>query len=197
MTLRINMDDVDNGTDDIIMYQGKKFTGILYELSYDGAGTLSYEREYVDGFPDGDYRSWWDQGKLEADFISPRKNNPCSRYAEWYVNGMLKELKESLHLSIIRHQKWDEQGVLIEEWETLNEDDWDIFSSKSSPIVNKKLHGTNTQWYDNGSIKEIHSYLKGKLVHHQKWDIDSTLVEDWEIETDELLQLQNLSLPND
>lgn len=181
MTLRINMDDIDDSTDDIVLYQGKKFTGILYEVSSDGV--LSYEQEYVDGFPQGDSRHWWDRGKLKSDFVSPRKNNPCSRSISWHINGMLQELKESLYRSLIRHQKWDEEGVLIEEWETFNEDDWDIFSPEASSIVNKKLHGTNTQWYSDGSIKEVHVYLKGKLIGYQKWDLDGTLVENWEIES--------------
>ncbi|MGB3206865.1 MAG: hypothetical protein WBB28_17925 [Crinalium sp.] len=179
------------------MYQGKKFTGILYELSYDGTETLCYEKEYVDGFPHGNSRYWWGPGQLRSELIRHQKNNPCRRYAEWYINGILKELKESVNDTTTYHQKWNERGILTERWETLNEDDWDIFSPKASPIVNEKLHGTNTQWYDDGSIKEVHSYLKGKLVQHQKWDADGTLVKDWEIEPHDLIQLQGLRLPND
>jgi antitoxin component YwqK of YwqJK toxin-antitoxin module len=174
MNLRLNIDDIDcDEGDDQIFYQGESFTGILYELAIDG--NLSYEEEHTNGFPSGYQRMWWEPGKLREEIIYYHPDRPDSKYTEWYLNGVMKELKEDYNRTLLRHQKWNERGILIERWETLNEPDWDIFSPPANAIVNEKKHGTHTTWYDNGTIKETNVYVRGQLVYHQQWDINVCL----------------------
>jgi antitoxin component YwqK of YwqJK toxin-antitoxin module len=183
MILRVHNDDTDCDGD-MVLYQGKPFTGIVYELDIDGM--VCYEGEHTDGFVSGYSRTWWKPGMLKSEIIYRQKNNPYSRSMQWYANGIVKELKEGLNGTRIRCQKWNEQGILIERWEVLNEDDWDIFVPEASLIANKKRHGTNTEWYDDGSIKEIHSYLKGNLIMHKKYDVCGKLVDTWKINPEKL-----------
>ena len=195
MKSRVSIDDVDDHLGDLVLYRSEPFTGILYELDIDGE--LLYEGEHTNGFPSGYSRVWWRPGILKSEIIYRHKNNPYSKSTEWYANGIMKELEERLESTLIRYQKWNDKGILIERWETLNEDDYDIFAPQVNPVIKQKLHGTNTQWYDNASIKEVHSSLKGKLIKHQKWDMNGNLIKDWEIDPQQLDQLQSLCLPND
>ena len=73
----------------IYYYKKKPFTGIVFQN--DKNGILSFEEEYVKGFQEGWYRSYYKNGKKKKEYKS--HNNDI-------VKGTFK--------------KWDEEGNLID-----------------------------------------------------------------------------------
>ncbi len=66
MSLRIKLNEfdikqLDGGGIPILKYQGALFTGTVFENENDG--TLSWEKEYKDGFQEGWCRSFYPSGK--------------------------------------------------------------------------------------------------------------------------------------
>jgi antitoxin component YwqK of YwqJK toxin-antitoxin module len=119
VSLRIDIDDIECDGDAVI-YQGKLFTGILYELFSDG--TLAYEEEHTNGFPNGFYKVsgyckyWWQNGNKKSENIYSSEEE-ISNWTEWYENGSLKEFIQTSKTEGILHKKrWNINGVLIEEY---------------------------------------------------------------------------------
>ncbi len=97
---------------------GKPFTGLLYELDMDGI--LRWYQYYKDGFGDGEYVTFYDNGAV----ASYRKMEGFGFYDkayEWHRNGRLKRFDEKddnrRHIRIIRFDEngnitlWIENGI--------------------------------------------------------------------------------------
>jgi antitoxin component YwqK of YwqJK toxin-antitoxin module len=113
MSLRIDIDDIDERCDDMVFYQGRPFTGVLYELYPDG--TLHYEGEHVGGFPSGYLREWWPNGNKQLEVIYANSKNPNGKTTKWYENGSIEEFTEGSKADGTFHKKkWGVNGILIE-----------------------------------------------------------------------------------
>ena len=83
-----DIEQLDGGGVPILFYDGKPFTGIVYQLEKDGS--LGYEEEYENGYQEGWVRYYHPNGKLEQE---------CKKHLNIMVDGTFK--------------KWDEHGNLI------------------------------------------------------------------------------------
>ena len=70
---------------------GKPFTGLLYEL--DMNGNLRYYKYYREGFADGEYVSFYDNGAV-ASYCIMKGFAFAGKLYEWHKNGKLKSFKE-------------------------------------------------------------------------------------------------------
>ena len=94
MSLRIKEGDsklsiprLDGGGVPIFNYEGKPFTGIVFENENDGS--LSWEEEYIDGFQEGWYRSFHKNGKIKQQWKAHNNIIISGTHKEWDENGNL------------------------------------------------------------------------------------------------------------
>lgn len=100
---------------------GIPFSGLTYEL-YDN-GEVSYYSYYVNGFPEGDFVEFYEDGSVCS--FSKMKRGQVIETIEWYHDGKIKE-EGTYNLGVcISNKKWDEQGNLTYE--------------KVNPTENEKL----------------------------------------------------------
>jgi antitoxin component YwqK of YwqJK toxin-antitoxin module len=94
-------------------YDGESFTGIAYELSE--GGRLTSEVEFRCGIQAGTWREWYPNGTLakEAHLERGAWHGHCR---EWHSNGQLALDGEWEYGVCLRNQRWDENGVLIDEY---------------------------------------------------------------------------------
>ena len=98
-------------------YLGLPFNGIAIDFYKNG--NLSYEREYINGYREGQQKGFHSDGSVET--IYTRK---WSRYhgakTDWYPNGKIKSetLWELGHK--ISEKEWDENGNVISEYSITN-----------------------------------------------------------------------------
>lgn len=90
---------------------GKPFTGLAYERFKNGK--ISYYCYYADGFLEGDFVRFYEDGTICS--ISRMKRGQAVEKAEWHKNGKLK-LEETCSYGIrISCKKWDEEGNIVYE----------------------------------------------------------------------------------
>ncbi len=70
---------------------GKPFTGLLYELNMEG--NLRYYLYYKDGFSDGEYVSFYDNGAV-ASYCIMKGFAFSGKLYKWHRNGKLKSFRE-------------------------------------------------------------------------------------------------------
>lgn len=99
--------------------RGKPFTGLLYELDIEG--NLRYYQYYKDGFADGEYVTFYDNGAVASHCIMKGFSFVGKLY-KWYRNGRLKCFYEKgQNRGYIRTIKFDENGnitLLVENGKT-------------------------------------------------------------------------------
>ena len=71
--------------------EGKPFTGLLYELNMEG--NLRYYQYYKDGFGDGEYVTFYDNGAV-ASYCIMKGFAFAGKLYEWHRNGKLKSFIE-------------------------------------------------------------------------------------------------------
>lgn len=87
---------------------GKPFTGLLYELDIEG--NLRYYQYYKDGFGDGEYVTFYDNGAVASHCIM-KDFSFVGKLYKWYRNGRLKCFYEKgKNRRYIRTIKFDENG---------------------------------------------------------------------------------------
>ena len=87
---------------------GKPFTGLLYELDMDGI--LRWYQYYKDGFGDGEYVAFYDNGAVASYTVMEGFSSYGKAY-KWHRNGRLKYFceKDDNH-RYIRTIRFDENG---------------------------------------------------------------------------------------
>lgn len=95
------------------------YTGLVHQRSR--AGVLISEESFVDGVLDGICRYWYPNGQpmQEKTF---RGNSAYGPVREWHKNGQIKREALMDYGIRLRDRKWDEAGVLTEDY-TLSEGD--------------------------------------------------------------------------
>jgi hypothetical protein len=87
--LRAEANDMDfNPATYEYVYQGKPFTGEMYE--YDTEGTVKAISEFWDGVRHGTSRAYWTDGKVQSE-ARYRYGRPVGVDRTWYHNGQLEE----------------------------------------------------------------------------------------------------------
>ena len=90
------------------------FSGVAY-TAYPSGAPMS-ESEYRYGLFSGVSRVWWESGALEGE--SHFALNVLHGQARlWHPNGQLVEDEDYEYGVLVRSRKWDESGVLTEEFE--------------------------------------------------------------------------------
>jgi antitoxin component YwqK of YwqJK toxin-antitoxin module len=95
MSLRINENDLelvgfDGGGSGMYHYQGKPFTGIM--LIYNEKENYLYiEREFQNGYEEGQFRSYHKNGKVRQEYRSHNNITVEGSYKRWDENGNLVE----------------------------------------------------------------------------------------------------------
>ena len=119
--IRVNVDDTDieHIGGPTLTWQGKPFTGIVFELQND---QVINETTYVEGVEDGVERSWYLNGQVES-MGENRWNRSHGPFKMWYPSGQLKYegLTELGH--VIWRKGWSEEGNLISEYKIENDPD--------------------------------------------------------------------------
>lgn len=92
MELRIREEELeivrlDGGGMPILSYNGILFTGTLVKFSSEGY--LAFEREYIDGFEEGWFRSFFKNGNKKCEYKSHNNLTIEGTYKEWDENGNL------------------------------------------------------------------------------------------------------------
>ncbi|MBC6905959.1 hypothetical protein DWB84_10870 [Saccharophagus sp. K07] len=98
--------------DDTLVLNGKPFTGVGYAEFPNGK--LRREVTYVDGFPLGLCREWYENGQLKKEWVAERGVAP-SKTTEWYEDGKIKSVCIREHGIELKFQEWSSDGVLIVE----------------------------------------------------------------------------------
>jgi len=91
---------------------GNPVTGLVYERYNNG--NLAHYCYYVDGVPEGDYVTYYEDGKIEG-FKRMRKGTIVGKSISWFKNGEIRSTSESLYGFKIAYKEWNEKGELIEE----------------------------------------------------------------------------------
>jgi antitoxin component YwqK of YwqJK toxin-antitoxin module len=81
------IDRLDGGGVPIIFFQGKPFTGIVYETEADGS--IAWEEEYINSYQEGWTRSFHPNGKLAQEYKSHNNKIIENTYKEWDEAGNL------------------------------------------------------------------------------------------------------------
>lgn len=92
MALKIKYEDLEHGGFDfggseILLYQGKPFTGICQ--IYEDEGWLSGENEYQNGYLEGWVRDYYENGQLETEYKLHNNNHVPNTYKAFDENGNL------------------------------------------------------------------------------------------------------------
>jgi len=110
---RVDFDDLDLGDEQLMVWNGKPFTGIAVEFFPDG--TLQSEVPHVDGVRHGLVRTWYPSGRLMEE-KNLWQGGLHGYKRSWDEQGRL--ISEGIgELGIgIAEKRWDEQGRLIMDW---------------------------------------------------------------------------------
>ena len=110
---RVDFEELDLDDEQLIVWNGRPFTGIAVEFFPDG--TLCSEVPHLEGVRHGLIRAWYPSGQLRKE-ANLWQGGLHGYKREWDEQGHLvsDELGE---LGIgIAEKRWDEQGRLIRDW---------------------------------------------------------------------------------
>jgi hypothetical protein len=118
-TLRVHVNELDFGDKQLMIWNGKPFTGVAVEFFPDGK--LQSEEYYVDGIEHGPSRVWFPSGQLLEE-MNHWRGSLHGYYRMWDERGTLRE--EALcELGVwLAERRWDEQGRLVRDWRLGPED---------------------------------------------------------------------------
>jgi antitoxin component YwqK of YwqJK toxin-antitoxin module len=110
--LRVQDDQLDDGDDDAVLFEGKPFSGVSYDV-YDN-GQLRHEVEYVDGYERGLSRYWYSNGQLKEEMVFLPGRAP-DKSTGWHENGKLRyETRREFGVKV-SHKEWGPDGNLLKE----------------------------------------------------------------------------------
>ena len=109
--VRVSYDEMDiNPATYQYLYQGKPFTGEMYE--YDTAGAVKAISEFYNGVRHGMSRAYWADGKPQSE-ARYRYGRPVGVDRTWYHSGQLEEeityTDDGAQISV---RRWNEDGDL-------------------------------------------------------------------------------------
>lgn len=99
---------------------GKAFTGLTYETYPNG--NLAYYCYYKNGFSDGDFIEFYNDGKIKS-IQYMQRGRIYGVEKIWYNNGILKSEARYEYGVCLTFKEWDEEGNLINEKSEATEDD--------------------------------------------------------------------------
>ncbi|MCY6354521.1 toxin-antitoxin system YwqK family antitoxin [Clostridium sp. ZS2-4] len=117
---------------------GKPFTGLTYETYPNG--NLAYYCYYKNGFSDGDFIEFYDDGKIKSMQYMQRGRTYGFRKI-WHNNGVLKSKARYEYGVCLTSKEWNEEGVLVKEKSEPTEDDI-------------KIRNSQEKWYKKAIEKE-------------------------------------------
>ncbi|MFI2432195.1 toxin-antitoxin system YwqK family antitoxin [Streptomyces sp. NPDC018693] len=113
---RIDIDDdeVDVAFDQRLLYAGEPYTGEVVEHL---AGSMVSLITYADGFKDGPYREWYENGTLRAEGVM-RMGFVSGEFKRWHSNGCLarRMLNSEDGKTPLAEYEWDEEGRPTRTW---------------------------------------------------------------------------------
>lgn len=114
MNERIDEDLLDCA-DEIVLYNGKPFSGVGFDLFPDGNG-VEYETEYIDGLVHGMNRKWHKNGKLAYE-VSCCYGIKHGKETRWFDSGAVK-LSAYFEYGIeVDSTIWNEAGSVVGHFE--------------------------------------------------------------------------------
>lgn len=118
--IRVPSSELEYDEDEAIyLRDGEPFTGIAYELYPSGA--LEGESEFRDGLSWGVGRGWHPNGQLSSEGHA-FKDVQHGIAREWDEQGRLEEESYCEYGIVIYEKKWNEEGVLIEDYQLKESD---------------------------------------------------------------------------
>lgn len=126
--LNVPDDQVEIDDQLVCRYQGRPFTGVVYELWPNGE-TRS-EVSYLDGIQEGLARDWYDSGALESE-ATYKDGSLHGRMAEWNLDGMM-QLEATYELGVLlEREERDERGLSTNKFElTESHPNYEILQSR-------------------------------------------------------------------
>jgi antitoxin component YwqK of YwqJK toxin-antitoxin module len=121
---RVPYDSLEYSDDGDYCLDGRLFTGVAFSLDEDG--WLEKEIEYRNGAEWGMKRYWYAPDKLLEE-AQMRAGVVHGKERRWYRTGNLEEEADCEFGIVLRRRTWDENGILLEEYE-LKETDGDFAS---------------------------------------------------------------------
>ncbi|GGZ80762.1 toxin-antitoxin system YwqK family antitoxin [Streptomyces echinoruber] len=113
---RINVGDpeVDIDYDHRLLYADEPFTGEAEEYLNGHRVSLAM---YKDGYPDGPYREWYEDGVLRAEGVM-RMGLVSGEFKRWHPNGVLaaKQVFAENGMTLLEDRTWDEHGRPTRTW---------------------------------------------------------------------------------
>ncbi|HEX8334107.1 MAG TPA: hypothetical protein VF622_15915 [Segetibacter sp.] len=130
---------------DVVFFDGKKYSGFIYELSFDNKDTISTDA-YSNGLLNGISRKWY----LNRQLMEERS----------YSNGK----KNGSHISYWENGNKRFQFVAIDDVYEGEMKEWSVDGNliHLANFKNGQEEGTQKLWYDNGKIRANYVMLKGK-----------------------------------
>lgn len=109
--VRVQQEELEFTDDSFALWNGKPFTGIVYDLN-NVNGKLWSEMSYANGWQEGVTRGWYISGILEAE-ERWRRGYRHGLNQEWFEDGNLKYEAEFEFDFIVTKKLWDKDGSLI------------------------------------------------------------------------------------
>jgi antitoxin component YwqK of YwqJK toxin-antitoxin module len=109
--MRVSEDLLEYESDALVL-NGKLFSGIGY-ANYPN-GHLRREVTYVEGFPRGYCREWYENGQLSKEWYAEPGVAP-SKITQWHENGQIKSICIREHGVELEYKEWGTDGELITE----------------------------------------------------------------------------------
>jgi antitoxin component YwqK of YwqJK toxin-antitoxin module len=136
---RVPQRSLDYPGDGYYYQDDEPFTGVAFSLHKDGS--LKSETEYKDGLKWGLERYWFAPDKLESEAHMLR-GVVHGKERLWHRNGKPKEEGDYQFGIALRIKKWDEDGILVEDFE-LKETDSNYVLLQKFREIEKKRSGKN------------------------------------------------------
>lgn len=112
-TLRVHLDELDFGDEQLMVWKGKPFTGVAIEYFPDGK--LQSEVPHIDGLEHGLKRAWYPSGQLRKE-ANLWYGSLHGHLREWDEQGrLISEMIGELGVGVAE-RRWDEQGRLVKDW---------------------------------------------------------------------------------
>jgi antitoxin component YwqK of YwqJK toxin-antitoxin module len=112
---RIRRSEVELEEENDFFINDEPITGVLYEV-YEN-GQLQYEKTIVNSILEGLFESWYSNGQLKSTG-SYQKNKKEGTWSSYFSNAQLESSIEYLQGHIVKKEKLNECGNLIEKLET-------------------------------------------------------------------------------
>jgi antitoxin component YwqK of YwqJK toxin-antitoxin module len=157
-------------------YKGQPFSGILFNLYWDGSIRVEYEM--INGLKHGKHKKFYLNGQIESESLYVRdKKHGLS--IENHENGNISEkslFKNGLYHGEVSYYYENGKIELMENYleDKLNGESktWNIngWLEGVETYANDKKHGDCIEYYENGKIKTSKTYQHGSLLNVITYD---------------------------